>query len=87
MQYDTLPWWGGSQHPSPIGSIAVFSQQFVWSTSQECSWSQKSSASMMISSFPELVDMTLCVDTSTHWSLGWVEVGIESCQVPGIMSG
>ena len=77
---------GGPSIRFQLGSIAFFSQQFVWSKSQECSWSQKSSASMMISSFPELVDMTLCVDTSTHWSLG-VEVGIESCQVPGIMSG
>lgn len=32
----------------------------------ECSMSQKSSTSMLMS-FPELVQMTLCVDTSTHW--------------------
>jgi len=37
------------------------------SEASDCSWSQKSSASMMVDSFPELVDMTLCVDTSTHW--------------------
>lgn len=32
----------------------------------ECSMSQKSSTSMLMS-FPELVQMTLCVDSSTHW--------------------